>query len=309
MPTASAAPRHWSNLAPALGDPIRTLDLVLASEGISKGTRRIYCESLVWLALRTDSVGSWSDLTPNDVRQHLAWMLDEGYSTSYVSNQLRGMKAGFKRLAKEESIPDILRDITGPTPVPKLVPVLEDGDLGRLLQICNGGVRWEDLRDKAIILILASSGCRLGELAGMTTDKVDLDKNLAFVTGKGSKPRFIRFNAAAGLAVSRYLRARRAACLAIDVKGTTALWVGRKGPLTVSGCFQAFKRRARMAGMPDLHPHVMRHDFSHRWLAAGGQGNDLMELAGWSSASMLNRYGKSAAAARASTAYDRIMTG
>lgn len=296
MPTASAPPRHWSNLPADLGDPVQTLDLVLASEGIAPGTRRIYCESLTWLAQRSDFAG-WESVTRDHVRRHLAWLIAQGYSTSYVSNQLRGMKAGFKRLAKEESIPDILHDITGPVPVPKLVPVLADGQFTRLIAAC--GRNTEGLRDAAIIHVLASSGCRLAELAAMKVNDIDVNKRVAYVVGKAGKPRFIRFDAAAALAISRYLRVRRS--------DSPMLWLGAKGDLSKSGIFQAFKRRARMAGMPGMYPHQMRHDFSHRFLAAGGEGADLMMLNGWASASMLNRYGKSAASQRAMAAYDRVM--
>jgi integrase len=40
-------------------------------------------------------------------------------------------------------------------------------------------------------------------------------------------------------------------------------------------------RRARQAGLPDLHPHQFRHTFAHQCLAQGGAEVDLVRLAGW----------------------------
>jgi integrase len=40
------------------------------------------------------------------------------------------------------------------------------------------------------------------------------------------------------------------------------------------------ERRGNQAGLPNLHPHRLRHTFAHQWLAEGGGETDLMRLAG-----------------------------
>jgi len=52
---------------------------------------------------------------------------------------------------------------------------------------------------------------------------------------------------------------------------------------------------------------TFRHHFSHTWLERGGAEGDLMELNGWSSPQMLQRYGASARGARARRHYDIVM--
>jgi hypothetical protein len=92
-------------------------------------------------------------------------------------------------------------------------------------------------------------------------------------------------------ALDRYLRAGSRHRLAhLD-----ALWLGLRGPLTISGLQDLLDRRARQAGIPALHPHMFRHTFAHDWLGAGGTETNLMRIAGWRSRDMLARNGASAA--------------
>jgi integrase len=73
-----------------------------------------------------------------------------------------------------------------------------------------------------------------------------------------------------------------------------------------SGVAQLLARRCEQAGIERLNPHRFRHTFSHEFRAAGGSEGDLMYLAGWSSTTMADRYGRSAAAERARDAHRRL---
>jgi integrase len=88
-----------------------------------------------------------------------------------------------------------------------------------------------------------------------------------------------------------------------------ALFLTQRGPLSADGARDRVKLRGQLAGIEDLHPHRFRHTFAHDFLMSGGQERDLKRLAGWSSDVMLERYGASAADARAKAAAQRLKRG
>jgi integrase len=76
------------------------------------------------------------------------------------------------------------------------------------------------------------------------------------------------------------------------------LWLGGQG-VTPSGVTQMLERRAAIAGISHLNPHMFRHAAAS-WAMANGMGEDaVMRLFGWRTRTMLNRYGAAVADERA----------
>lgn len=186
----------------------------------------------------------------------------------------------------------------------KPVPVVENDDMEKLFATCKGAT-FENRRDTALLSFMIESGCRVGEIVGMTLDDYDVQRRLVSVTGKGNRTRGIGASNELIADLRRYLRLRGAHPFADQ---TDAFWIGRKGQLTVSGVAQLLERRCDEAGIAHIHPHQFRHTFAHNWQVAGGNETDLMNAAGWRSRDMLARYGRSAAEGRAQDAQRAFST-
>lgn len=66
-------------------------------------------------------------------------------------------------------------------------PVLRDAELKRLLDVCAADKTFLGRRDEAILTVFMDTGCRRGELLGLTLGDADMDSGTLRVTGKGSR--------------------------------------------------------------------------------------------------------------------------
>jgi site-specific recombinase XerD len=238
-------------------------------------------------------------------REHVElWLADlhTGHMPSTVQTHYKGLRVFFGFCVEEDEIElSPMRNIKPPA-IPENPPrVLALDELRRLVGACKGK-RFEDLRDTAIIMLFVDTGMRRAELAGLAVSDVKLKDQIAVVLGKGRRQRACPFGASTAKALDRYLRARERHVYA----DRPELWLSVRGPFEAQGIRQMLERRGEQAGVEGCHAHAFRHSFANEWLQAGGNEGDLMQLAGWKSRQMLNRYAAGAAAERARDAHKRL---
>ena len=144
-----------------------------------------------------------------------------------------------------------MREPSAPTQPP---PVLTPEQLRRHLRDDRADRSWLGVRDYALLLVLADTGCRVGELVGMTVADVDFDAGTIEVIGKGRRRRRVVFGARTGKAVLAYLRASTA-----PTRGTDRPAVARHAEVRCtsrpSGSRQGPGRGRRREGrVPSLVP-------------------------------------------------------
>jgi len=290
-----------------LQDLQRSFARHLRAEGASERTVTIYGQAITffcrWLE-QQDRAPVLEELTRAAVREWLAQLADT-HEASTVRTRYRGLFRFCGWLVDEDELAENpMKTLSPPQATVKPVPVLADDELAALLKAC-AGKEFNDRRDEAMIRLLLDCGLRVSELCGLSAEGVDLDQGMAIVRGKGNKVRPVYFGARTARAVDRYLRMRNQHRWAhLD-----ALFLTQRGALSADGARDRMKVRGAQAGIEDLHPHRFRHTFAHDFLMNGGQERDLKRLAGWSSDVMLERYGASAADARAKAAAQRMKRG
>jgi site-specific recombinase XerD len=271
--------------------------LALRSERKSAATVKIYGDGvrafLKWCAEHDHSPALDRDL----MKAFVADLLEAGAEASTARSRQLAMRRFSVWLEEEGEIDsDPLLGLKAPKLDTKVTESLSDDELRRLIKACDGK-EFRDRRDDAIVRLMAETGMRAGEVIGLSVDDVDLARGLVTVRrGKGGKGRVAPFGAQTGVAIDRYLRARRTHRLA----ETAALWLGDRGKeLAYFGLRNALQYRAESAGLKNFHLHLLRHTAASRWLAAGGSEGGLMAVAGWSTRDMIDRYTRSTAADRA----------
>lgn len=264
-------------------------------------TVRFYCE---WLRAqgRPETTDS---LTKAAISAWLADLADRGQADSTILTRYRGLRRFVRWLVLEDELADNpMKNLEQPKPPAKPVPIVRDEEISALLKACDSRT-FEGRRDEALVRMLFDCGFRLAELAGIGMDELDLDQEVAFVIGKGNRPRAVPFSPRTTKSLDRYLRVRRNHKHA----STDRLWLGQRGPLSADGIDNILRGLAKRAGVEGLHAHRFRHTAAHDWLVRGGQERDLKRIMGWSSDAMLSVYGASAATERAHIAARRLKRG
>lgn len=124
-------------------------------------------------------------------------------------------------------------------------------------------------RDKALISLLLSTGCRISEVCGINRDDIDFVNRECIVLGKGNKERTVFLDDVTCMLLKRYLDSRKDNYEAIFIgKGTDRLHP--------SGVRRMLNTIAQRASVENVHPHRFRRTFATGMI---GRGMPIQEVA------------------------------
>ncbi len=147
-------------------------------------------------------------------------------------------------------------------------------ELGRLLSAPDGS-DVKDLRDRAILEMLFSTGLRVSELCSLPRD-LDLSTDEFSIRGKGEKVRIVFLSPVAKAALKAYEAKRKDMSDALFVKVGAETRGGGAEALTTRSVERIVKHYAIKAGISKkVTPHVIRHCFATDLL---GNGADLRSV-------------------------------
>lgn len=174
------------------------------------------------------------------------------------------------------------------------IDLISEEDLTRLLE-SPAGRNIKELRDRAILETLFSTGLRVSELCGLNRDEPAIRRGEFSVRGKGERVRVVFLSERARKALEDYLKARK------DTDEALFVEIGRNyektmrnrsllriGPRTVQ---RIIKHYAAKAGISKrVTPHMLRHSFATDLLRGGADLRSVQALLGHASVSTTQVY-------------------
>lgn len=313
MGTRSELSAPSADLDYGVGTPIDEMAdkwMLFLERDRSPNTIRQYRGTLAALGRFLESKGMPTEVEYIRLEHLQAFMtdlFDKGSAPATMANRQAIVKTFFAFLVDEDDIPkspaDRLRSIRQPE---QRTPILNPEQVEAMRRACRGP-EFADKRAAAIFALMLDTGLRRQELADLTVDDLDVTGRVVRVQhGKGDKARLSRFTTDTALTLARYKTARKNELRRLRRVDPGWLWIGHRGRFTDAGIEEAMKARAEKAGIEGFHLHRLRHTWATMNRRAGMSDASLMALGGWSSATVMGRYGKAAAMMTALDEYDRV---
>lgn len=211
------------------------------------------------------------EIDTNDIRRYLAEeQRAKSLSKVTIDNLRRIFSSFFSWLEDEDYIAKSpVRRIHKVRTEMLVKEVLTDENLEKLRDNCS------EIRDLALIDMLASTGIRVGELVKINREDIDFQERQCIVFGKGSKQREVYFNARAKIHLQEYLSNRN--------DDNPALFVSLSNPhtrLTISGVEKRLRDLGKAANLHKVHPHKFRRTLATMAIDKGMPIEQVQKLLG-----------------------------
>jgi integrase/recombinase XerD len=227
--------------------------------------------------LQGQGITSAAEVEARHVRSYLAELAGEGKADRTIADHAGGIRT-LVRFWYAEGYLAAPVVFTIPKVAKKRLPTLDASQLVQVINACDNP------RDKALIMLMADSGLRRGEVIALNWDDVDISSGLVRVKrGKGGKARSVVIGANTRRALLAYRRT-------IDNgEGVPIFQTKQGGRFTFKGFSQIFYKLRKKTGIR-VTPHAMRRTFAILSLRAGMDPLHLQALGGWEGLEMVKLY-------------------
>ena len=217
---------------------------------VGKGVRHIVTDDVRSYLTEYQEKNQSSKVTIDNIRRILSsffsWLEDEDYILKSPVRRIHKVKTGtnIKETYTDEAL-ELMRDS------------------------CT------ELRDLAIIDMLASTGMRVGEMVLLNRADINFNERECVVFGKGDKERIVYFDARTKIHLQNYLNSRR--------DENPALFVSLQKPhkrLQISGIEVRLREYGKRLGLSKVHPHKFRRTLATMAIDKGMPIEQLQQLLG-----------------------------
>jgi site-specific recombinase XerD len=248
------------------------LDVFIAAkriEGCSEKSLKYY-DSTVRKML--DGVGKpVREISTDGLRGYLAMYQKERNSSKVTIDNMRRIFSSFFGWLEDEDyiLKSPVRRIHKVKTDKPIKETFSDESLELLRDAC------EEIRDLAMVDLLASTGMRVGELTNLNREDVNFHERECVVLGKGGSERVVYFDARTKIHLLNYLDGRE--------DNNPALFVSLTLPherLLIGGVETRLREIGKRADMQKVHPHKFRRTLATRAIDKGMPIEQVQRLLG-----------------------------
>ena len=239
------------------------------AEGCSEKTLKYYLATIE--AMTSSLEKDVRIIQTEDLRKYLTdYQMQNGSSKVTIDNIRRILSSFFAWLEDEDYIiKSPVRRIHKVKTVSNIKETYTDEELELMRDNC------EELRDLAIVDMLASTGMRVGEMVLLNRDDLNFNERECIVLGKGSKERIVYFDARTKLHLQEYLKSR--------VDDNPALFVTLRTPynrIQIGGIENRLRELGKSLKISRVHPHKFRRTLATMAIDKGMPIEQLQRLLG-----------------------------
>lgn len=208
-----------------------------------------------------------------DVRRYLTDYQTKKNSSKVTIDNIRRILSSFFSWLEDENyiLKSPVRRIHKVKTATMIKETYSDEELELMRDNCK------ELRDLAIIDMLASTGMRIGEMVLLNRNDINFKERECIVFGKGSKERVVYFDARTKIHLQDYLKCRS--------DDTPALFVSLKSPhkrITIGGVETRLREYGKQLNINKVHPHKFRRTLATMAIDKGMPIEQLQRLLGHS---------------------------
>ncbi len=250
-------------------DIVRSFIAAKRVEGCSEKTLKYYDATI-----RAMLSGIGKDIKyilTDDIRKYLTEYQEKKKSSRVTIDNIRRILSSFFSWLEDEDciLKSPVRRIHKVKTASNIKETYSDEALELMRDNCT------ELRDLAMIDMLASTGMRVGEMVLLNREDIDFNERECVVFGKGDKERIVYFDARTKIHLQNYLNSRN--------DSNPALFVSLKSPherLKIGGIEVRLREFGKRLGLQKVHPHKFRRTLATMAIDKGMPIEQLQQLLG-----------------------------